>query len=149
MIIRDAVVTDAEHLDMLLEKLIQDESQYDSNLNRNCEVKDNYCHRIGLDGHRAILVEEQGTIVGYAYGFLYSVPGIYHSQIAILDALFVDEQHRRKGYATKLISAFRTFAKENGACRLELKVLSNNKSAMALYEKLSFTEMKKYIKMEL
>ena len=149
MNIRDAELRDAAQLDQLLARLIRDESQYDSNLNRNCEITDNYSGRIGLDGHKLILVEEDKEIVGYLYGFLYHIPGMYEAPIAILDALFVDEKHRRKGYGSMLVSEFKAFAKESGACRVELKVVSKNESALKLYEKLSFAETKKYMKAEL
>ena len=62
MKIRNAEPKDAEQLDMMLTRLIQDESRYDRNLNRECEIKDNYCNRIGLDGHKLILIEENGEI---------------------------------------------------------------------------------------
>ena len=149
MKMRDAEAKDAQQLDVLLTKLIREESRYDSNLNEACEIRDNYIGRIGLDGHKLILIEEDGEIVGYLYGFIYDVPGVYKSPIAILDALFVEEKHRRKGFASMLIDAFRTFAKENGACRIELKVISGNEPAAGLYEKLYFSETKKYMKMEL
>ena len=149
MVIRDAEARDAVQLDKLLTRLIQDEAQYDSNLNRDCEIRDNYCHRIGLEGHKLILIEEGEEIVGFLYGFIQHVPGICKSPFAILDALFIDEQHRRKGYASMLISEFRTFAIKNSACRIELKVVSDNKHAVDLYEKLSFSETKKYMKMDI
>jgi len=149
VIIRDAEPKDTEQLDMLLTRLIRDEGKYDSNLDPKCEIKENYCNRIGLEGHKLILAEEQGKIAGYLYGFVYHVPGICIAPIAVIDALFVDEKHRRKGYASKLIAEFRTFAIENKACQIELKVVSDNQNAVALYEKLSFTETKKYMKMQL
>ena len=149
MIIRDAEIKDAEKLDMLLARLIRDESQYDSNLNSCCEIKENYCSRIGLDGHKLLLAEEDGEIVGYLYGFIYHIPNIYKFPTAIIDALFIDEKHRRKGYASMLIEAFRAFARENGARQIELKVVSENQRAVALYEKLSFVETKKYMRLEL
>lgn len=149
MKMRDAEAKDAKQLDMLLAKLIREESQYDSNLSSNCEIENNYSDRIGLDGHKLIVIEDAGEIVGYLYGFLYHIPGVYKSPIAILDALFVKEKHRRKGYASMLIAEFRAFAAKCGAAQIELKVLSNNLRAVALYEKLSFAETKKYMKMVL
>lgn len=143
MKIRDAELKDAQQLDLLLTRLIRDESKYDRNLNRECEIRDNYSSRIGPDGHKLTLIEEDGEIVGYLYGFIHHVPGVYQSPIAILDALFIDEKHRRKGYASMLIAEFRAFAAENGACRIELKVVSDNKHAVDLYTKLSFVETKK------
>ena len=149
MIIRDAEIKDAAHLDALLTRLIRDEAQYDSNLNKTCTVSDNYASRIGLEGHKLLLVETEGDIVGYLYGFIFDVPGMTKKPIAILDALFVDENHRGKGYATSLFAEFQKFVRENGACRIELKVLSKNAEALRLYEKLTFTETKKYMSMEL
>ena len=118
MIIRDAEMRDAEQLDQLLTKLIREESSFDSNINGTCEIGDNYSHRIGLEGHKLILIEENGEILGYLYGFLYEIPEIYQEPIAILDALFVEESHRRRGCASALINRFKSFAADHGACRI-------------------------------
>ena len=149
MKLRDATTADAARLDTLLTRLIHDEVQYDSNLNGSYVVTDNYRDRIGLEGHKLLLIEEGGEIVAFLYGFLYEIPGMLAKPIAILDALYVEKEHRRKGYASQLISAFKPFAEENGACRIELKVLSCNEAALRLYEKLSFKETKKYMTMDL
>ena len=143
MKLRDATPADAARLDELLTKLIHDEAQYDSNLNGS------YVVRIGLEGHKLLLIEDEGEIIAFLYGFLYEIPGMFVKPIAILDALYVEEAYRRKGCAAQLISAFKAFAAESGACRVELKVLSRNETALRLYEKLSFKETKKYMTMEL
>ncbi|MCD8145575.1 MAG: GNAT family N-acetyltransferase [Oscillospiraceae bacterium] len=149
MKVRDAELKDAGLIDELLTDLIHDESQYDSNLDNGCIVTENYCNRIGLDGHKILVAEDDGKIVGYIYGFIYQVPGIWLSSVAILDALYVDKNFRRRGCATLLFSKFKEFAKENGACRIELKVISNNKAAVELYNRFSFVEVKKYMNLEL
>lgn len=149
MKIRDAELKDAQQLDALLTKLIHEEARYDPNLNSACEIKDNYCDRIGINGHKILLIEEGSEIAGYLYGFIYHIPGMYQSPIAIIDALFIDEKYRRKGYASRLIDAFRVFASKSGACQIELKVISENQQALDLYKKLSFSETKKYMKLEL
>ena len=149
MILRDAELKDVPQLDDLLTKLIREEAQYDSNLNKECVITDNYCHRIGLDGHKLLLLEESGEILGYLYGFIYHIPGIYEAPIAILDALYIDKNHRRKGYASMLLCAFKAFAAESGVRQIELKVISTNEAASALYGKLAFRESKKYMKLEL
>ena len=149
MKLRDATPADATRLDELLTKLIHDEAQYDPNLNDSYVVTDNYLDRIGLEGHKLLLIEDEGEIVAFLYGFLYEIPGMLAKPIAILDALYVEEAYRRKGCASQLISAFKSFAAESGVCRIELKVLSNNETALHLYEKLSFKETKKYMAMDL
>lgn len=149
MKLRDATPADAARLDALLTKLIRYEAQYDSNFIDSYVVIDNYLDRIGLEDHKLLLIEDEGEIVAFLYGFLYEIPGMLAKPIAILDALYVEEAYRWKGCAAQLISAFKSFAAESGACRIELKVLSNNETALRLYEKLSFKETKKYMTMDL
>ena len=76
MKLRDATPADAARLDELLTKLIHDEAQYDSNLNASYVVTDNYLDRIGLEGHKLLLIEDEGEIVAFLYGFLYEIPGM-------------------------------------------------------------------------
>lgn len=149
MIIREAEPRDANYLDELLTRLIHDEAQYDKNLNSKCAVTDNYCSRIGVDGHKLVLAEDEGKIVGFLYGFIYHVPDIWVQPVAILDALFVDEGYRRMGIAGMLFSEFKKFACESGVCRIELKVISDNIKALELYGKLSFREIKKYMSLDI
>ena len=149
MKIRDAQPKDANQLDELLTQLIRYESQFDPNLNENCTITDNYCNKIGLDGHKFLLIEDEGEIVGYLYGFIAQMPDVINQPAAFLDALYVDEKSRKKGYASVLFSDFKKFAQEKGACRIELKVFSSNQKALGLYEKLLFKEFKKYMYLEL
>lgn len=149
MKLREAAPADAARLDDLLTKLIRYEARYDPNLDRSYVVADNYRDRIGMEGHKLLLIENGGEIAAFLYGFLYEIPDMFAKPIAILDALYVEEAYRRKGYAAQLVSAFKAFAVENGACRVELKVLTDNETALHLYEKLQFNETKKYMAMEL
>ncbi|MBR6529820.1 MAG: GNAT family N-acetyltransferase [Clostridia bacterium] len=149
MKIREATLADCPTLDALLSRLIRDEAQYDANLDPAVAVTDNYASRLGLEGHKLFLAEEGGEVVAFLYGFICHVEGIFQKPVAVLDALFVDEGHRRRGCATVLVDAFKAFARERGACRVELKALTQNEAALRLYESLSFSEMKKYLKCEL
>lgn len=149
MKLREAAPADTARLDDLLTKLIHYEAQYDPNLKRSYVVADNYRDRIGMEGHKLLLIEDGGEIAAFLYGFLYEIPDMFAKPIAILDALYVEEAYRRKGCATQLISAFKAFAAESGACRVELKVLTDNETALHLYEKLLFKETKKYMAMDL
>lgn len=149
MKLREAAPADAARLDALLTKLIHYETRYDPNLKRSYVVADNYRDRIGMEGHKLLLIEDDGEIAAFLYGFLYEIPDMFAKPIAILDALYVEEAYRRKGCATQLISAFKAFAAESGACRVELKVLTDNETALRLYKKLLFNETKKYMAMDL
>jgi ribosomal protein S18 acetylase RimI-like enzyme len=48
--------------------------------------------------------------------------------------------HRGRGIAAQLFAEVETIARERGACKLTLEVLSGNRAARALYEKLGFDD---------
>ena len=60
--------------------------------------------------------------------------------VALIDGLYVNEEHRHKGIATKLIEECKIWAKQAGAGIIELNVSSGNINAINLYEKIGFKE---------
>jgi ribosomal protein S18 acetylase RimI-like enzyme len=50
------------------------------------------------------------------------------------------ESHRGQGIAAQLFAEVETIARERGACKLTLEVLSGNRAARGLYEKLGFDD---------
>jgi len=48
--------------------------------------------------------------------------------------------HRGRGIAARLFAEVEAIARERGACKLTLEVLSGNRAARALYEKLGFDD---------
>lgn len=52
----------------------------------------------------------------------------------------VRESHRGRGIAAALFAAVETLARERGACKLTLEVLSENHAARGLYVKLGFDD---------
>ena len=52
--------------------------------------------------------------------------------------LFVDQEHREKGYAQKLIHQAESRAKDRNCTHLTLRVIPGNKAAIKLYNSLGF-----------
>jgi ribosomal protein S18 acetylase RimI-like enzyme len=52
----------------------------------------------------------------------------------------VRASHRGRGIAARLFAEVETLARERGACKLTLEVLSNNRAARGLYAKLGFDD---------
>jgi len=48
--------------------------------------------------------------------------------------------HRSRGIAARMFAEVEAIARERGACKLTLEVLSGNRAARALYEKLGFDD---------
>jgi ribosomal protein S18 acetylase RimI-like enzyme len=50
------------------------------------------------------------------------------------------QSHRGRGIAARLFAETEAIARERGACKLTLEVLSGNRAARSLYEKLGFAD---------
>jgi GNAT superfamily N-acetyltransferase len=90
-----------------------------------------------------ILGFEGDTPVGFAlyfhnYSTFVSRPGIY------LEDLFVEPQHRGKGYGKALLLELVKIAKEMNCGRVEWSVLNWNKPAIDFYESLGATPMSEW-----
>lgn len=80
-----------------------------------------------------IIGEEDGKPVGFAlffhnYSTFLAKPGIY------LEDLFVEIEHRGKGYGKKLLAELAKIAKERSCGRLEWSVLNWNTPAIDFYK---------------
>lgn len=76
---------------------------------------------------------EDGTPIGFTQ--LYpSFSSISLARIFILNDLYVHEDARRKGVASKLMSAAVEFARSLGAVRVSLSTATTNETAQALYQ---------------
>ena len=75
---------------------------------------------------------DDGSPAGFTqlYPFFSSVSA---ARVWVLNDLFVANDARRRGVANALIDAATTFARNDGAIRLELETTSDNASAQALY----------------
>jgi len=82
-----------------------------------------------------LLVEDRGAVVGFALFFhnfstFRGEPGIY------LEDLFVEPEHRGRGYGKALLRELARLAVERGCGRLEWAVLNWNESAINFYRSL-------------
>ncbi len=84
-------------------------------------------------GESVLFVAHEGdTALGFTQ--LYpSFSSVSLARVFVLNDLFVREQARRKGVASKLMSAAADYAKSLGAVRLMLSTATDNEAAQALY----------------
>ena len=67
------------------------------------------------------------------------------ARIFVLNDLFVHECARRKGVASKLLSAATEFAQALGAVRVSLSTAISNKSAQAVYQAAGWTRDQQFL----
>lgn len=83
------------------------------------------------------VAEDEGQVIGFTQ--LYSVfSSIGMKKAWILNDLFVDPAHRRKGVAKALIAASRTLGESTAARYIMLQTQITNEKAQALYESTGF-----------
>lgn len=145
MLYRKALMKDAKCLDNLLTKLIQDERQYDDNIDENFRVTNFYQYYIQDKTKLLFLAEDNNKIIGYIYGY-FDKDATTNNKVAYLDALFIDNEYRHQGIANKLINEFKKWARENNCTSMEVNVCSNNIKAKNLYLKNNFQTFKETLK---
>lgn len=139
---RVATMEDAEKLDNLLSKLIEDEkNNYDDSIESTI-VNDFYKNIIIKDDTMIYLCENHDSIVGYIYAFIDGNKGK-------IDALFVEKDYRNKKIASNLIEYTKKWFQDKKINYVEISVLSKNIIAKELYNKSGFTTFKEIMKMEI
>lgn len=148
--IKEAIKDDIEEINNLLTDLIQDERQYDENINKNYAVK-NYYEQFFYKKDYCIIVakDKSDNILGYGFGFIIDYGNVYNNKFAQLDALYIKPEHRKKGIARQIIQYFTKWSKNNKVSYIQLKVCNNNNKAIELYEKEGFITDKKILKKKL
>ncbi len=95
------------------------------------EIKD----VLSRDNQTILVAEEDGQLIGYvaAYGGRYKRN---RHNVYIITGILQD--FTSQGIGTRLFTELERWAKENDIRRLELTVMANNKTAIALYKKMGF-----------
>lgn len=144
-------INDAIECDKLVTKLVNSESKYDTNMKSDYVVK-NYFEKIYNNDNSIIFIakDDDNTVIGYAFcKITTSDEGPYINHVALIDGLYVNEEYRHRGIATKLIEECKTWAKQAGAGIIELNVSSGNMNAISLYEKIGFKDFERKLRLSL
>lgn len=142
-------INEAIECDKLLTKLVNTERKYDTNIKTDYIVH-KYFENIYNNKNNCLLIakEDNNLTIGYAFcKIITNDDGPHINHIALIDGLYVNEEHRNKGIATKLIEECKTWAIEAGASIIELNVMSDNINAINLYENIGFKELEKKMRL--
>jgi ribosomal protein S18 acetylase RimI-like enzyme len=84
-----------------------------------------------------LVAEIKGQVVGFAHQVFF-LDIVHAGLLSNITSLFVKEEHRRKGIASKLIQAALASAKNKKVVEVHLDTKEYNKQAIRLYGKLGF-----------
>ncbi|MCM1189142.1 MAG: GNAT family N-acetyltransferase [Muribaculaceae bacterium] len=102
--------------------------------------KDAFIHNLALPGNIELGAFDAEQIVGFVRATLWKESGMVKDvKTVCLDDIYVSPTYRRRGIATKLFTEVETWAKEQGAVRLDLHTWDFNKGAIAMYQAMGMT----------
>ena len=110
---------------------------------------ENFRQKVESAEHILLLAEENGKILGICFVAMREGSMMVNQQTAYMDDLFVCEEVRRQGIATKLFKDAEKKAVARGAKRLDLMVWDFNQSAIGFYKSLGMTEQRYIFEKEL
>ncbi|NLD78965.1 MAG: GNAT family N-acetyltransferase [Mollicutes bacterium] len=139
MVIRVLDEERANICDNLLTKLIQTERQYDDSIDENFVVKDYFKNVINNKDNILLCYEEDEIIKGYIYLKLVNND---NKKGYLIDGLYVDNEYRNNGIATKLIENALNVIKKTNISVVDINVMANNSVAINLYKRFGFNEFR-------
>lgn len=114
------------------------------NQTSNLEVaKDFLKERFNNNDSVIFAANDNGKLVGFTQ--LYpSFSSVSMKRVWILNDLYVEESHRRRGIAKLLMSVAEEYAKESGAIRVILSTQNSNITAQKLYETRGYVKKEEF-----
>ena len=145
MTIRNLVASDYEQVIELYKKLdeLHTQARPDFFLHRDATQvypKDDYIHNLGYPGGLELGAFDGEQLLGIVRATLWEESGMVKGiRTVCLDNIYVLPSHRRHGIAKQLFREVESWAKNQGAVRLDLHTWDFNKDAIAMYRAMGMT----------
>ena len=99
-----------------------------------------FIHNLSYPGGLELGAFDNDLLIGIASATLWEESNMRKDlKTVCLDNIYVLRDHRRRGIAAKLFEEVESWAKEQGAIRLDLHTWDFNKGAIAMYEAMGMT----------
>lgn len=133
--VRDATADDFDRCFPLLEQL------YHGDIGNNFKEAFN---KLAMSKISCVIMADQhGKTLGVLIGSYY-LDMDWEGKVAKIQALIVEEKHRKKGIGKKLVQHFIQKARQNGCRAVRSRINRKNKNACLFHEKLGFWEAETY-----
>ena len=102
--------------------------------------KDAFVHNLSYPGGLELGTFDNDLLIGIASATLWEESNMREDlKMVCLDNIYVLPDYRRRGIATKIFEKVESWAKKQGAIRLDLHTWDFNKGAIAMYEAMGMT----------
>jgi GNAT superfamily N-acetyltransferase len=88
-----------------------------------------------------VAADADGEVVGHLVGHLYPASAMWTAARAELISTFVSPAHRGRDVGGRLVEAFRAWARERGAARLQVSAYAANEAAIRFYSRHGFAPL--------
>ena len=141
---------DAKKCNQLLTKLIQSERRFNCNIKEEYKVEEWFENIVNDKSNIIIVAKEDDLIVGYLFCKIITVDDdpTLESE-ALIDGLYVEDEFRNKGIATKLIEAAKKWCREQNVKYININVFDENSIALNLYYKMGFKDLERKLRLGL
>ncbi len=153
MEIRKASIKDLKDIIELNKKLFEYESKkFDDTLNLDWSSKNKEYFKESITSEEsiAIVVDDEGIIVGYLIGGIKKAEDYRKiDRIAELDNMLLLQEYRSKGIGSKLCDEFTEWAKKKGVKIVRVVASARNGLAISCYKKKGFNDYNLTLEKEL
>ena len=150
VILKVTTLEESRICNQLLTKLVNNESKYNYNIKDDYVINEWFENLYYKENNAIFVAKENNIIIGYIYvKVISSDNGPTKSNEALIDGLYVEEEFRKRGIATKLIQKAKKWAENIGCKYVLINVLEGNINAINLYNKEGFKDFEKTLKMQL
>ena len=144
-----AEVKDEKLLNEMFTCLYNYECKYDKNSKSGLEFKSYFTeYKITSPDYLILIAYIADKPVGYIHGFN-NLNNTFYDSCYYINTLYVYDEYRNQGIATKLIETFMDEAKSNGAKYISITNYAENIEAKNLYKKFGFELLKEDRRKEL
>ncbi len=111
------------------------------------ELAEDFAEIISQDSSVVLLKTVNDAPVGFAQCTLRNdyVEGTHTSPVGYLEGIFIEEKHRKKGYAKELLKECENWARKKGCTEFASDCELDNKNSLAFHKALKFTEANRII----
>ena len=100
-----------------------------------------------IKNHEVLVIEENNEVIGFVY---YDITTRGNGQkILVISQIAVDNNYKRKGYATKLMEEVKRVTIQNECVRIELGCFVFNDDAISFYKHFGFDEQRIIMEMKM
>ncbi len=150
VIIRVALPEDVLAISKLWQQFMAYNAQFDNSFEVQDKITGRFArelqNRIDDPNYRLAVAEFDKELVGYSFSYISKKPYFFKiGKFGLIGDLFVQEEHRRKGFGRLLVDDALDFFKRKKIEQIELLVANGNENTVQFWEKMGYSTLLRWM----